>query len=86
MKAKPIVKYRQSTVKMCGEVHKLRYKLTLLATIKGPEAKAIAESQDKGECLYWSYDDSKGQCKLEIYEEQMITPLDQEIIAEEPNP
>jgi hypothetical protein len=26
---KPVVKYRQATVKMCGEVHKLHYKYTL---------------------------------------------------------
>jgi len=67
---KPVVKYRQATVNMCGRNHKLRYKYTLLATITGPEAKAITDSQDAGHGLYWQYDDKKQ--KLEIYEDKLL--------------
>jgi hypothetical protein len=42
-KTKPVVKYRKSTFKFCGEVHKVRYKLTLLATFNGALAKKIRD-------------------------------------------
>jgi hypothetical protein len=68
---KPVVKYRQATVKMCGEVHKLRYKLTLLATITGPEARALIESEETGEGHVFSYDTEKKD-KVEIYHEETL--------------
>jgi hypothetical protein len=70
MKSKPVVKYRQATVRMCGKVHKLRYRQTLLTTFNGDLAKRIAEASE-GEGLYWSYDDKKPE-KLEIYEEKRL--------------
>jgi hypothetical protein len=61
---KPIVRYRKNK-------NGLRYKQTLLATIRGPQAKALSDAH----CgLYWSYDAEKKI--LRIYEEQMTTPLD----------
>lgn len=62
---KPVVRYYKS--KKTG----LRYKQTLIATIKGPEAKALSDAH----CgLYWSYDPNNQT--LRIYEEKMTTPLD----------
>ena len=60
MEMKPVVKYRKKG--------NLRYKLTLLETIKGPEAVALNEAQDKGS--YWSYDAKKHI--VEIYKEELL--------------
>lgn len=48
----------------------IRYKYTLLATLTGPEAKAIRKSKDADHGLYWLYVDKR---KIEIYDEQMYT-------------
>jgi hypothetical protein len=70
-KTKPVVKYRRSTFTFCGQVHKVRYKLTLLATFNGELAKKIRDvSSDGG--LYWSYYNTKGKERLEIYEDQKL--------------
>lgn len=53
----------------------VRYKLTLLATIRGPEARAMIESQRTGEGHVYSYE-PKSMDKLENYHEEIITPLD----------
>lgn len=72
MKAKPVVKYQTRRFKFAGKVHKVRSKLTLLATYKGALAKRMAEASS-GEGLYWVYNDSKpGVEKLEIYEEKRL--------------
>lgn len=68
MKTKPIVKYRQVRGTFAGEKYKHRYKLTLLATIKGPEADALGEAAEG--CKYWTYDDKKHIVK--IYEEKLL--------------
>jgi hypothetical protein len=64
---KPVVKYVYN--KKSG----LRYKRTLLATIRGDEARALQE-RNMDHTLYWSYDTKKNT--LEIYDEKMTTPLD----------
>lgn len=66
MKSKQVVKYRQGTVRMFGKVHKQRYKMTLLATIKGPEAIALTDRKDD---LHWSFD---GKDTLRIYAEELL--------------
>jgi hypothetical protein len=66
-KQKPVVKYYYN--KKTG----IRYKHTLLATIRGNEAKALQE-RNMDHCLYWSYNSKKNT--LEIYDEKMLTPLD----------
>lgn len=65
---KPVVKYRTSSGTLAGEKYKLRYKWTLLATIEGPEAKAVADASDYG--THWNYDD-KTQI-LRIYKEELL--------------
>lgn len=66
-KTKQVVKYYKN------RKNGIRYKRTLLATIRGDEAKALQERNiDHG--LYWSYDTKKNT--LEIYDEKMTTPLD----------
>jgi hypothetical protein len=57
--------------KLCGEKHVLRYKLTLLATITGPEARALIESQETGEGHIFSHDTDKMD-KVEIYHEERL--------------
>jgi hypothetical protein len=64
---KPVVKYLYN--KKTG----IRYKHTLLATIRGNDAKALQE-RNMDHSLYWSYDTKKNT--LEIYDEKMLTPLD----------
>jgi hypothetical protein len=68
---KPKVKYTQCTSTFCGEKHTIRYKLTLLATITGPEARALIESQETGEGHIFSYDTEKMD-KVEIYHEERL--------------
>lgn len=69
-KQKPVVKYRQSTGTLAGEKYKHRYKLTLLATIRGPEADAVYQCQEKHEGFYMEYEDKKHTVK--IYEEKFL--------------
>ena len=72
------MKYRRYKFKFCGQVHKIRYKLTLLATFDGPLAKKIRDvSKDVG--LYWSYYNNKGKERLEIYEDQKV---EDKVVAE----
>jgi hypothetical protein len=61
---KQVVKYGKN-----GTNPDIRYKFTLLTTIRGPEAKAIRKSKDEDHGLYW-LDDGR---KIEIYDEQMYT-------------
>ena len=70
-KTKPVVKYRQYKFTFCGQVHKVRHKLTLLAAFDGELAKKIRDISDNAG-LYWSYYDTKGKERLEIYEEETI--------------
>ena len=71
-KTKPVVKYRQYKFAFCGQVHKVRHKLTLLATFDGQLAKKISDVSDNAG-LYWSYYDTKGKERLEIYEEKELS-------------
>lgn len=67
LETKPVVKYLYN--KKTG----IRYKHTLLATIRGDEAKALQE-RNMEHCLYWVYNTKKNI--LKIYDEKMTTPLD----------
>jgi hypothetical protein len=58
---KPVVKYHKD--KKSG----IRYKRTLLLTLKGEIAKTLSR-QDIG--LYWTYDTKKQ--KLQIYEDEIL--------------
>lgn len=69
---KPVVKYSTSSGILAGEKVKHRYKLTLLATITGPEARALIESEETGEGHVFSYDKKKKD-KVEIYHEELLT-------------
>ncbi len=66
---KPVVKYRQSTFTFCGERQTHRYKHTLLATITGPEARALLANKQRGGDLYWH---PVSNSKLEIYEDTLL--------------
>ncbi len=66
---KKVVKYRQSTFTFCGERQTHRYKHTLLATITGPEARALIENKDRDGNLYWH---PVSNSKLEIYEDILL--------------
>jgi hypothetical protein len=68
---KPKVKYKQSSGYFCGEKYTHRYKLTLLATVRGQEARALIAAQQTGEGQVFSYD-PKSMDKVEIYHEQML--------------
>ena len=61
---KPVVKYRKS--------NGIRYKYTLLATIRGPEARAFIESHETGADHMFSFDTDKMD-KVEIYHEQTLS-------------
>lgn len=61
---KPKVKYSKHPTNP-----EIRYKFTLLATLTGPEAKAIRKSKDVNHGLYWLY---VGR-NIEIYDEQVYT-------------
>jgi hypothetical protein len=67
-KIKPVVKFSTAMGTLAGEKYKHRYKRTLLATIKGPEAKALADSSEYGS--FWSYDDKKQI--LQIWKEELV--------------
>lgn len=64
MKAKPIVKYDNFTFESCGELHKVKTKLTLIGVLKGEEAKALNRSRNDF-TIY--YDGTKGKERLEFY-------------------
>jgi hypothetical protein len=66
-KTKPVVKYSTAKGTFAGERYKLRYRRTLLATIKGPEAKALGDNRDT---TYWSYDTEKQV--LQIFKEELL--------------
>ncbi len=68
-KTKPVVIYRQSTFTFCGERQTRRYKHTLLATITGPEAKALLESHRRDGELFWH---PVSDDKLEIYDDKLL--------------
>jgi hypothetical protein len=62
---KPVVKYSKGS-------SGIRYKHTLLATIRGPEARAMIEAQQKGYgCWMYSYNTEKTMVK--IYREQTMS-------------
>ena len=64
-KTKPIVKYSKNKAG-------IRYKHTLLATIRGPEARAMIEAQEAGHgCWMYSYNTEK--TTVEIYREQTMS-------------
>jgi hypothetical protein len=67
-KIKPIVNYSTAKGTFAGERYKQRYKRTLLATIKGPEAKALRDSSEYGS--YWSYETKKQV--LQIFKEELL--------------
>jgi hypothetical protein len=66
MKSKPVVKY--TTTKLMGTT--LKYKETLLTTIKGPLAKTFIQSHNRGEELVWSYDLENR--KIDIYRSELL--------------
>lgn len=61
---KPKVKYKTGK-------NGIRYKYTLLATIRGQEARAFIESNETGEGHMFSYDMDKMD-KVEIYHEEVL--------------
>ncbi len=61
---KPVVKYKKSK----AGIH---YKYTLLATITGPEARALIASKETGAGCMFSYDTEKMD-KVEIYHEETL--------------
>lgn len=69
---KPVVKYRTSKFRFAGRNYTNRYRLTLLTTFEGELAKKMSELSNAGK-LYWSYYDTKGKEKLEIYEEKTLS-------------
>lgn len=61
----------KSKVKYTKSKAGTRYKYTLLATIRGPEARAMIESHETGEGHMYSYDTEKMD-KVEIYHEETL--------------
>ena len=66
MNSKPVVRY--TTTPLMGTT--LRYKETLLTTIKGPLAKIFIEAHIRGERLIWSYDFENK--KIGIYRSELL--------------
>lgn len=66
MKSKPLVRY--STTKIMGTT--LRYKQTLLITMRGPLARIFIEAHIRNEELIWSYD--LRNRKVEIFRSELL--------------
>ena len=64
MKAKPVVNYDNFTFEFCGETHQVKKKLTLIAVLKGEEAKAVNMARRDG--FRMSYDGTKGKERIEF--------------------
>jgi hypothetical protein len=77
MKAKP-VKFDNFTFEFCGETHQVKKKLTLIAVLKGEEAKAVNMARRDG--FRMSYDGTKGKERMNFYKDVTV---EDKIIEEE---
>ena len=70
-KTKPVVKYRQTTSKIGGRKHKLRYKETLVGIITGEAARMLNEASERDESLTHSYN-TKNMEKRELWRSEIL--------------
>ena len=70
MKAKPVVKYENFTFEFCGETRQVKEKLTLIAVLKGEEAKAVNRARRDG--FRMAYDRTKGKERMNFYKEETV--------------
>jgi hypothetical protein len=70
-KTKPVVKYRQTTSKIGGRKHKLRYNTTLVGIITGEAARLLNEASERDEGLIHSHDTSNME-RRELWRSEIL--------------
>lgn len=68
-KAKPKVKFDEFEFKFCGELYKVKKKLTLIGVLKGEEAREVNHASGG---FTAHYDGTKGKEMLEFYKEETV--------------
>ena len=67
---KPVVRYETTTYEFCDETHQVKEKLTLIAVLRGEEAKAV--NRARGDGFSMTYDGTKGKERLEFYKVKTV--------------